>query len=182
VISGFSELLLLVKAVAVAVGAPDQVLPDPALPGVSGLLCSFVSIITSLCSSLVTGMLLRWLIAEKGRAVGKKADEETGTAGPSSDSSVLQPLLSPGTSSWELPSNNKAVGSSGEDSEGGDSAQHSTVMELLKLSVPDTGLLIGAFSFGVGAALMAACVPYYTGLIIDYASIDPDRWVGRGWG
>lgn len=181
VVSGFSELLLLMKAVAVAVGAPDQVLPDPALPGVSGLLCSFVSIVTSLCSSLVTGMLLRWLITEKGRSVGKKADEETGTAGSSADSSVRQPLLSPGTSSWDLPQNDKVVGSSADEDEAGSSAQHSTVLELLKLSVADTPLLIGAFTFGVGAALMAACVPYFTGLIIDYASIDPDRWAWARW-
>jgi len=55
VVSSTSELLLLAKAVAVAVWAPDMVLPSPTLPGVSGLLCSFVAIVTSLCSSLVTG-------------------------------------------------------------------------------------------------------------------------------
>lgn len=54
-VSSTSELLLLAKAVAVAVWAPDMVLPSPTLPGVSGLLCSFVAIVTSLCSSLVTG-------------------------------------------------------------------------------------------------------------------------------
>lgn len=49
------ELLLLGKAVAVAVWAPDMVLPSPTAPGVAGLLCSYVAITTSLCSSLVTG-------------------------------------------------------------------------------------------------------------------------------
>lgn len=50
------ELLLLGKAVAVAVWAPDMVLPSPTAPGEAGLLCLFVAITTSLCSSLVTGM------------------------------------------------------------------------------------------------------------------------------
>jgi hypothetical protein len=49
------ELLLLGKAVAVAVWAPDMVLPSPTAPGVSGLLCSYIAIVTSVCSSLVTG-------------------------------------------------------------------------------------------------------------------------------
>jgi hypothetical protein len=55
VLSSTMELLLLCKAVAVAVWAPDTVLPSPAAPGVSGLLCSYVAIVTSVCSSLVTG-------------------------------------------------------------------------------------------------------------------------------
>lgn len=55
VLSSSMELLLLGKAVAVAVWAPDMVLPSPTAPGVAGLLCSFVAIVTSVCSSLVTG-------------------------------------------------------------------------------------------------------------------------------
>lgn len=34
-----------------------------------------------------------------------------------------------------------------------------------------------AFMFGAVAALAQATVPYYTGQVIDYASIDPDRCV-----
>jgi hypothetical protein len=56
VVSSCSELLLMAKAIAVAVLAPDQVLPSPSAPGVSGLLCSYVAITTSLCSSLITGV------------------------------------------------------------------------------------------------------------------------------
>jgi hypothetical protein len=55
VLSSVMELLLMGKAVVVAIWAPDMVLPSPAAPGVSGLLCSYVAITTSLCSSLVTG-------------------------------------------------------------------------------------------------------------------------------
>lgn len=166
--SGFTETLLLCKAVMVAVYAPDQVLPSPAHPGVAGLMCTYISLTTSLCSSLVTGMLIRYLIMNKGKPAGKTADEETGQ-------DVSQPLL---TTSWERPENNKRIGedkSSTEDQR--QEIQPGTVLELVKLSTPDTPVLLIAFVFGAAAALMAACVPYYTGLIIDYASIDPDRWV-----
>ncbi len=53
--------------------------------------------------------------------------------------------------------------------------------ELLRLSAPDTPLLLCGFSAGLVAALGAALIPYLTGQIIDYASIDPDKWV-RGSG
>eukprot|EP00878_Enallax_costatus_P014219 GHUV01014873.1.p1 GENE.GHUV01014873.1~~GHUV01014873.1.p1 ORF type:complete len:765 (+),score=113.02 GHUV01014873.1:294-2588(+) len=165
--SNFSELLLLFKAVVVAVYAPDQVLPSPAHPGVAGLMCTFVSLTTSLCSSLVTGMLIRWLIMNKGRPTGKEADEESGS------DVITQPLL---TTSWERPENNKRIGAAKDSAdEQRQEIQPGTVMELVKLSTPDTPVLLVAFVFGAAAALMAACVPYYTGLIIDYASIDPDR-------
>lgn len=170
VCSAMCELLLLIKAVAVAVWAPDQVLPSPTAPGMSGLLCSYVSIVTSLCSSLVTGMIIRWLIQNKGRLGPSKADEESG-------GDATQPLLA---ASWERPENNKQIGkgTAGKEAadEDGQAAVHpATVLELVRLSVPDTPVLVVAFVFGAAAALMAACVPYFTGLIIDYASIDPDR-------
>jgi ATP-binding cassette subfamily B (MDR/TAP) protein 9 len=43
------------------------------------------------------------------------------------------------------------------------------------MSLPDTPVLLAAFAAGAAAALMAALVPYYTGLIIDFASIEPNR-------
>jgi ATP-binding cassette subfamily B (MDR/TAP) protein 9 len=230
IVSSSSELLLLAKAIAVAVLAPDQMLPSPANPGVAGLLCSYVSIATSLCSSLVTGeccavrvlgrgcgiatsllryalpwtcrhkaanskpafvawcmcllppcaaaaepgLLVRWLIAQRGLqpSAAGKADEE-------------QPLLA---TSWEHPENNKqlhgkagaAAGASGASAGSPQqpqqpAIQQATVLELAKLSLPDTPLLLVAFVFGTAAALMAACVPLLTGQIIDFASIDPDR-------
>lgn len=169
--SSFTEVLLLVKAVMVAVYAPDQVLPDPSQPGVSGLLCMYISLTTSLCSSLVTGMLVRWLIMNKGKVSSKESeDEESGE--------VTRPLL---TTSWERPENNKRLDgekSSGIDQDSDqqkDEIQPGTVMELVKLSAADSPVLLVAFVFGVAAALMAACIPYYTGQIIDFASIDPDR-------
>lgn len=165
---GSCELLLLLKAVAVAVWAPDMVMPSPSLPGISGLLCTFVALTTSLCSSLVTGLVLRWLIYNRGRPAASKADEESAGA------EITRPLLA---ASWELPENNKRIGAAGKDAEEPEQKplQPGTVLELVRMTVPDMPVLLFAFLFGVAAALMAACVPYFTGLIIDYASIDPDR-------
>lgn len=131
------------------------------------------------------GMLLRWMMQQRGTSPpsSKQLDEE-----------AAQPLLH---ASWERPENNKpqhanktgGAGTGGGSSSGGDSVsddgpvlQQGTVVELLRLSVPDTPVLLAAFVFGSAAALMAACVPYFTGLIVDYASIDPDRWglLGKG--
>ena len=55
--------------------------------------------------------------------------------------------------------------------------RHKTVSELIKMALPDS--LINCIALGAGciAALGSALVPYYTGLVIDYASIDPDRCV-----
>jgi hypothetical protein len=166
--SGSCELLLLLKAVTVAVWAPDLVMPSPTLPGVSGLLCTFVAITTSLCSSLVTGLAIRWLIHRRGLPAPSKADEET------AGSEATRPLLA---ASWEAPENNKRIGAGGKDAVEGEQKplQPGTVLELVRMTVPDMPVLLFAFLFGVAAALMAACVPYFTGLIIDYASIDPDR-------
>jgi ATP-binding cassette subfamily B (MDR/TAP) protein 9 len=171
VASGSCELLLLLKAVAVAVWAPDMVMPSPSLPGVSGLLCTFVAITTSICSSLVTGLVIRWLIHRRGTPASSKTDEE------SPGSEVTRPLLA---ASWEVPENNKSVGQSadkGSEEAEQKTLQPGTVLELVRMTVPDMPVLLFAFLFGVAAALMAACVPYFTGLIIDYASIDPDRCV-----
>ena len=50
-----------------------------------------------------------------------------------------------------------------------------TVVELMHLVVPDLPIVIAAFACGGVAALLMAMVTYYTGQIIDYASIDPNR-------
>ncbi len=54
--------------------------------------------------------------------------------------------------------------------------KHSVIHELLSLAVPDLHLTFIALTAGCVAALGSALVPYYTGLVIDYASIDPDRF------
>lgn len=45
---------------------------------------------------------------------------------------------------------------------------------LLRMAAPDTPLLAVAFTAGSVAALGQALIPYYTGRIIDYASIEPN--------
>ncbi|GFR49523.1 hypothetical protein Agub_g11566, partial [Astrephomene gubernaculifera] len=50
-----------------------------------------------------------------------------------------------------------------------------TLHALLRLAASEGGLLAVALSAGVVAALGAALLPYLTGQIIDFASIEPDR-------
>lgn len=54
-------------------------------------------------------------------------------------------------------------------------AARKTLSQLLLLSVPDFHINLIAFLCGSIAALALALVPYYTGLVIDYASIEPDQ-------
>jgi hypothetical protein len=53
--------------------------------------------------------------------------------------------------------------------------RHATIRALLGFAKPDTLLLSAGFLFGSLAALGMALVPYLSGQVIDYASIDPDR-------
>lgn len=74
----------------VAVGAPDSVLPPPEPPGAVGLLCMYVSIITAMVGTTVTGLLSRMIVEERAVSGGLGAggnDEESGVHG------VMQPLL-----------------------------------------------------------------------------------------
>eukprot|EP00889_Picochlorum_renovo_P008532 jgi/Picre1/35562/NNA_003023.t1 len=59
--------------------------------------------------------------------------------------------------------------------DGEEEVRHATILGLLGFAAPDTLLLTVAFLAGSLAALGQALIPYYTGKIIDYASIDPDR-------
>lgn len=62
-----------------------------------------------------------------------------------------------------------------EDPKGSDDAQHATIRALLGFAAPDALLLTCGFIAGSLAALGQALIPYYTGKVIDYASIDPDE-------
>ncbi|EFN54348.1 hypothetical protein CHLNCDRAFT_36050 [Chlorella variabilis] len=146
------ELLLLGKAVVVAVLGEERLLPpdpgdasDP--PGSVGLLCMYASIVVALLCSFMEGWLGQRLVA-RWRKQHEAAEEAAGQAG------ARQPLLGKGKAAKE--------------------ADSATIPELIKLSAPDTHILFMAFTAGAAAALGQALVPYYTGKIIDYASIDPD--------
>lgn len=58
--------------------------------------------------------------------------------------------------------------------------KQATIASLVRLSYPDLPLTIAAFLAGAVAALASASVPYFIGQVIDFASIDPDRWVSTG--
>lgn len=54
-------------------------------------------------------------------------------------------------------------------------ANNKTVSRLIAMALPDAPINFAALAAGCVAALGSALVPYYTGQVIDYASIDPDR-------
>ena len=74
-----------------------------------------------------------------------------------------------------LPDGDDDSGEHGETIEDESQAQHATIRALLGFAKPDTLLLSAGFLFGSLAALGMALVPYLSGQVIDYASIDPDR-------
>lgn len=207
VASGAAALLLLGKAVAVAILAPDGLAPPPLPVGAVGLACMFAAVAAAFVGSGVTGLLARRVVlgweeegkgagaeaaaaaAERKRAVGV-GDEEAGLAvpllgsssggggdsssggggGDSSSSGGGTARAADGKQQLQSKQRGAAGGSSG-----GAKRKKGTVGELLLLSVPDAPILLAAFAAGAGAALMAGLVPYYTGLIVDFASIDPSR-------
>eukprot|EP00887_Chlorella_sp_A99_P006350 scaffold3.g6350.t1 len=142
----FFKLLLLAKAVAVAVLSDATLLPPPHgeahRRGDVGLLCMFASIVASLVASFVEewatqGLVLRW----------RKRHEAAATAVTGPGAPLLGGAGKPGG------------GASKEEQES------ATIAALLRLAAPDTPILLLAFTAGAVAAL---------GKILDYASIDPD--------
>lgn len=161
------ELLLLGKAVVAAVLAEDRLLPPgPDAPagavGHAGLLCMYGSIVAALLCSFLEGWLGRQVVvrwrkqceALEGGAAGGSSRSGSSVHG-SSGSSVAQPLL-------------------GKAPAPDEDKESATIPELILLSAPDAHILLLAFTAGAAAALGQAAIPYYTGKIIDYASIDPD--------
>lgn len=106
---------------------------------------------TTLLVALRTSALLIPLLVDTQRALHPGAS----SGGGSSGSGMAEPLL----------------GKSGDTQDKDSSA---TIPELILLSGPDAHILMLAFTAGAVAALGQALIPYYTGKIIDYASIDPD--------
>lgn len=72
------------------------------------------------------------------------------------------------------PRSSSSSPSSPSSSVGGASARR-TLRELLRLSRPDALVLALAFAAGAVAAVCSAAVPFYTGRVVDRASVDPDR-------
>ena len=150
------QLLLLGKAVVVAI-LGDEVL-WPADTEHCGLAYMYVSLISQLFASL-------WVHAACQASFARMQEEAEQMIGP--DDPRQQPLLRTGPSMSQK--------KSGRDTKDKSDVQHATIMALVKFAIPDSFLLTLAFMAGSLAALGQALLPYYTGKIIDYASIDPDE-------
>ncbi|KFM26191.1 ATP-binding cassette sub-family B member 9 [Auxenochlorella protothecoides] len=163
------QLLLLAKAVAVAVWGREEVLPpDPeesaavaaAAAGRVGLLCMFASIVGALVGSFVEQAAARSLASSWRRRWRRR----TGAT----RSGAAAPLLGGDA----LPPDDDDENAS--ESHKGAHGDTPTVSTLVRMASSDTPILALAFAAGAAAALGQALIPYYTGRIIDAASIDPD--------
>lgn len=172
------ELLLLAKAVVVAILGEERLLPPPEDPrtgatGESGLACMYAAILAALLSSFLEAWLARSLVA-RWRKQHEAAEAARGEA--------RQPLLGGKAAKPEVICGGRAGGRgeccsslfscvqqqrhSMHPSEGASlplipsirvlPVQHeesATIAELMKLSLPDSLILLLAFSAGAVAAL-----------------------------
>jgi hypothetical protein len=163
--SAAAELLLLAKAVAVAVLAPDGAWPPPQPPGAVGLVCMYVSISAAVLGSGVGGLLARHQLLA-WEHVAARAAAKAATARGDEEAGLAAPLLG-GASGGGGAKGGSGTSELGGGAEAGGAAaaarRRGTIAQLLRMSVPDTPILLTAFAAGAVAALMAALVPYYTG-------------------
>lgn len=137
VVKAAYQLLLIIKAVWIAVMCSDDLWPTPQTAGIvpmyAGIAVSFAGIVV-------------W------RGDVRHGDEYQALPDGEEDSGEHEILA---------------------EDEG--HVRHATIRALLGFAKPDTLLLSAGFLFGSLAALGMALVPYLSGQVIDYASIDPDR-------
>ena len=161
------ELCVLAKAIVVAILGKEVILPDPRNPQIAGLACIYSSIIGCLLCAFIESSSSRTLLRQWRREFRRNQRRAIGDT-----DDMLRPLLSPA---------DKAVQLGGEEEEDIDdydkrsTERKGTVKALLCLAAHDTPILIAAFTAGAIAALGQALIPYFTGRIIDYASIEPNR-------
>ena len=171
------QLLLLGKAVIVAILGEEILLPTKKH---SGLIYMYGSILSALLTSFIQSpaaqkMIQNW---KKQQEKSRLSHITTIVDGEGQETrSITTPLLLETTSSSlekrtsdGSPGSDETAASAAED----ESQRKATIGALLKLSAPDYFILLLAFTAGAAAALGQALIPYYTGRIIDYASIDPD--------
>ncbi|KAG7669825.1 hypothetical protein Ndes2437B_g06013 [Nannochloris sp. 'desiccata'] len=168
------QLLLLGKAVIVAILGEEIMFPTKKY---SGLIYIYASILSGLLTSFIQApaarrLIQNWKKEQKQRRSNASVNGSNGTG--LLDTSVTTPLLLETTTEKRAGNENPSSSSSDESGEGDSEARKATIGALLKLSAPDYVILLLAFTSGAAAALGQALVPYYTGRIIDYASIDPD--------
>lgn len=151
------QLLLLSKAVVVALTAEEVVLPGQKR-GQSGLLAMYLAISFSIVGTAVQYYAVAALISDRQRVVRAECGDAT------------EPLL-------HEPAGSESDSDPDLDSSAEVSLQKNgrrTIAALLGMSAADTPLLLLAFAAGTAAAWGQALVPHYTGKIIDSASIQPD--------
>lgn len=148
VLTSVYHILLLGKAVVVAILSDEE--PWPVDRYHSGLVCIYTGVVVAF---VVTQFQQHVCMRAIDSLAKKKAMEVRA-------SSLYQPLV---------------ADSEEHKDDGEEEVRHATILGLLGFAAPDTLLLTVAFLAGSLAALGQALIPYYTGKIIDYASIDPDR-------
>ena len=159
------QLLLLAKAAVVAVFSPDDVWPAPGPQEAAtihfvGLISMFGCLFSSLLSSFVQAYLASKII--KWKQAGYEADAEA-------REEATRPLLQP-EDGTEGRKSDKATAKAKKAA-----VSNKTVSELIAMALPDLPINCIALAAGCVAALGSALVPYYTGQVIDYASIEPDQ-------
>lgn len=155
---------------AVAVISDD--IAYPTRPSCPGLILIYVAIVVALVTSMLQSSPANNII--KRELAHWPQDSEAGVddrnqsypnAHEGSDLGLREPLIMKGGDA-DVEEN----GLHPSDQE----KKSSTVAVLLRLAAVDAPIISVAFAFGSIAALGQALIPYFTGKIVDYASIDPN--------
>lgn len=166
--------LFFAKAIGVAVAHPGNALPSATPPGNAGLALLFGILAVEVPLTLWQAHAARRLVSRQAELfVSLYADAHDSAAAPLLGAAAADG--SDGSKRGYAAAANGGAGSGAAGAKKGRKEAQRTVLELIKLSLPDWPLLVLAFAAGSVAALFQACIPYYTGQTIDYASIEPDR-------
>ncbi len=171
------QLLLLAKAVIVAILGEEMFFPSKKY---SGLPYIYGAIVLGLLTSFIQAPAARKLIKTWTKEQERRSQsvEENTFDGVTITTPLLETVPEKATNLREDSSSSTALSSAAQAAAANDEvdseARKATIGALLKLSAPDYVILLLAFTAGAVAALGQALIPYYTGRIIDYASIDPD--------
>jgi len=150
------QFLLCVKAVCVAVLCSDDLWPTA---GSSGIVPMYSAVTLAFLASFA------WTAKDRDRDRDRDAERR-----PDDDDDDGCEY------GYEtLPGDEEGDDERGRDHGQDDEVRHATIRALLGFAAPDALLLTTGFVFGSLAALGMALVPYLSGQVIDYASIDPDR-------
>ena len=158
-----AQLLLLAKAIAIAVGCSSNVLPQRTH---GHLHAGIAALMGSICAALLLTwcqlLLMRWL----------RSQPQTWPPGTSVGAEGQQPLLTGQTG--DSARSNGVDTAEGPAADKESSVPPGTVTELLRLAIADTPILAVAFTCGLLAAVGTSLLPYLTGKSIDAAGTGAD--------